>query len=247
MPHATAPALSEPSSGNLEYRDTPGGLLRLRLHLEDDFAPRLSLTEEVERRRRLLERVGRTHDRGDGSGFDHRSERILRLGEEPRLDGEEGTPRGADYIDVAQENAVHLNGRDAAFGEPDHDEPAHRCQAPDALVEPLPTHGVEDGVDAEAVVLCTQRSHPITLGVENAVCPCSFGDMHLVGTCGDGDDLGAKPASDLHRRSANAPGSSMDGDALAAADPTPARKGEMGGVVIHHEAGGRFHAEPFRD
>ena len=63
----------------LEYRDSPVDFSGSAYILQDDLAPRLPLPEKVERGRRLLERVGRTHDRGDGAGFDHRVERVLRL------------------------------------------------------------------------------------------------------------------------------------------------------------------------
>ena len=130
---------------------------------------------------------------------------------------------------------------------PDHDEPALRGQAANALVEPLPANWVEDGVDAEAVVLRTKRGDPVALGVEDPVRAGPFGDVHLVRAGGDGDHLGAEPTGHLHRGGADAAGRSVDRDALAAADPSPAGKGEMRGVVVHDEAGGRFHAQPLRD
>src|SRR5580658_2456813 len=134
---------------------------RQRLHRENDFAPRLTLTEEVERGWRLLERKGCANDGRHGSGLDHAGQRVLRLDEQSRLDGEEGTPCGTDHVDVAKQHAVDLDTGDPALGETDHDEPALGGKAANALVEPLSTHRIEYRVHAEAVVLRTERGHPV--------------------------------------------------------------------------------------
>ena len=87
---------------------------------------------------------------------------------------------------------------------PDDDEPALRRQAAHALIEALATDGIEDGVDPLAVVLRAERRDPVALGVEDAVGAGALGDVHLVGSGGDGDHLGAEATGDLYRGGADA-------------------------------------------
>ena len=128
------------------------------------------------------------------------------------------------------------------LGESDHDETALRRETPNALVEALAANGVEDRVDPEAVVLSTQRRDPVALGVEDMVRARSFGDVHLVGARGDGDHLGAEPASDLDRGRADPSRGAVDRDPIAGQDPSSACQGEMRGVVVHDESGRRLDA-----
>src|ERR1035438_2205158 len=196
------------------------------LHGEDDLASRLTLTEEIQRRRRLFKRICRTHDRGDDARRDHRVELALRLGEERWSDAQEGSPRGADDIDIPEQDPIHLDAGDSPVRETDDDQSSLGSEASDALVESFTTDGVEDGIDTESVVLRSQGRHPVPLRIEDVMRAGPFRDVHLVGPGGDRDDLGPEPAPDLNGGGADPTRGAMDRDAVARPDPTPADRSE---------------------
>ena len=171
----------------------------------------------------------------------------LCLEEDRRLNPEKRTPRGADHVDVAQQHTVHLQRGNPALGEPDHDETTLGRQAPNALVESLAADGIQDRVDPETVVLSTQRRDPVALGIEDPMRARSLRDVHLVGTGRDRDHLGPEPTGNLYGRGADAAGRPVDRDAISGQDASPARQGEMRGVVVHDEPGCRLDAQAVRD
>ena len=60
-------------------------------------------------------------------------------------------PADADRVDVVEQQPVHLDRRDLAAGEPDHQQPAAGRQGAQRVGEPVTADGVDDDVHAAPV------------------------------------------------------------------------------------------------